>query len=304
MTKRFGTVGLWGRLSEPSVAEPGQQVVAHLQKRGIRVLASARSSAAEQFPKVERVEDSALIASVDLLVAIGGDGTLLNAARQVAHHLVPLIGINRGRLGFLTDISPEYMLDAIDAILAGDYLAEQRRMLRATVVDGHAMAASGPSSMLALNDVVLQKGEAGRMLDFSTSVDGVYVNTHRGDGLIVATPTGSTAYALSCGGPIIQPNVDSVVVVPICPHTLSDRPLVLKDSSDIDVRVENSGGSPARVVCDGEDFGKVGDNGILQIRRAAETVTLLHPRDYNYYELLRSKLNWGRYSHSGRGNAA
>ena len=302
MAKKFGTVGLWGRLSEPSVAEPALQVVAHLQKRGVRVLASVRSSAAEQLSGVARMEDAELAANIDLLVAIGGDGTLLNAARQVAHHNVPLIGVNRGRLGFLTDISPEHMLDAIDAILAGDYLAEQRRLLRAAIAGEDS--APGESSMLALNDVVLQKGESGRMLDFVTSVDGAYVNTHRGDGLIVATPTGSTAYALSCGGPILQPNVDSVVMVPICPHTLSDRPLVLKDSSEIEVRVETGGGSPASVVCDGEDFAKLGDRATLHIRRARETVTLLHPRDYNYYELLRSKLNWGRYNHSGRSGPA
>jgi NAD+ kinase len=260
-----------------------------------------RSGSAEQLPGVERLEDAQLASSVDLLVAIGGDGTLLNAARQVARHDVPLIGVNRGRLGFLTDISPEHMLDAIDAILAGDYLAEQRRLLRAAIAGDDP---AGEASMLALNDVVLQKGESGRMLDFVTNVDGVYVNTHRGDGLIVATPTGSTAYALSCGGPIIQPNVDSVVMVPICPHTLSDRPLVLKDSSEIEVRVETGGGSPASIVCDGEDFAKLGDGAILRIRRARETVTLLHPRDYNYYELLRSKLNWGRYNHSGRSRPA
>jgi NAD+ kinase len=297
MTKKFGTVGLWGRLSEPSVTELALQVVAHLQKGGIRVVVARHAATPEQLANVERVDDDELGSRVDLLVAIGGDGTLLTAARQVARHDVPLIGVNRGRLGFLTDITPEYMLDAIDAILGGDYLAEQRRLLRASVAREHG---HDDSSMLALNDVVLQKGESGRMLDFVTSVDGLYVNTHRGDGLIVATPTGSTAYALSCGGPIIQPNVDSVVMVPICPHTLSDRPLVLKDSSEIEVRVETAGGSPASVVCDGEEFTKIGDEAILRIRRARETVTLLHPRDYNYYELLRSKLNWGRYNHSGR----
>lgn len=299
MAKKFRTVGLWGRLSEPTVAEPALQVVAHLQKHGIRVVAAAHA-AAEQLSAVERLPDSELAARVDLLVAIGGDGTLLNAARQVAHHDVPLIGVNRGRLGFLTDIRPEHMLDAIDAILAGDYLSEQRRLLRASVVQESAPGVE--SSMLALNDVVLQKGESGRMLDFVTSVDGVYVNTHRGDGLIVATPTGSTAYALSCGGPIIQPDVDSVVMVPICPHTLSDRPLVLKDSSEIEVRVD--GGSPAAIVCDGEEFARLADDAVLRVRRARETVTLLHPRDYNYYELLRSKLNWGRYNHSGRARPA
>lgn len=298
MTQQFKTVGLWGRLGEPSVAEPALQVLSHLQKRGIQVFVSIQSDTVRQFAHIKRIDDAELAANVDLIVAVGGDGNLLNAARQVAHHGVPLIGVNRGRLGFLTDISPEHMLDAIDAILAGDYLAEQRRMLHACIVHDDDALSQGPDranhGMLALNDVVLQKGETGRMLDFVTTVDGSYVNTHRGDGLIVATPTGSTAYALSCGGPIIQPNVDSVVMVPICPHTLSDRPVVLKDSSSIEVRLEMGGDSPAHVVCDGEALGGIDDHATLKIRRADQTVTLLHPRDYNYYELLRSKLNWGR----------
>jgi NAD+ kinase len=214
---------------------------------------------------------------------------LVQAARHVPRRGVPLLGINRGRLGFLTDISPEHMLEAVDAILAGDYLEERRLMLSAQIGDG-----SSHPKLVALNDVVLQKGETGRMLDFVTTVDGSYVNAHRGDGLIVATPTGSTAYALSCGGPIIQPNVDALVMVPICPHTLSDRPLVLKLTSSIEVRVDTGVGSAAHVVCDGEDLGRIASGDILRIGLADESVTLLHPRDYNYYELLRSKLNWGR----------
>jgi NAD+ kinase len=179
------------------------------------------------------------------------------------------------------------MLEAIDAVLAGDFLAEERLMLAARVT------AAG-DTLFALNDVVLQKGETGRLLDFTTVVDGVYVNTHRGDGLIVATPTGSTAYALSCGGPIIQPNVHALVMVPICPHTLSDRPLVLPTTSTVEVSLDSGGGGSAHVVCDGEALGKVAEGDTLTIALAMQTVTLLHPRDYNYYELLRSKLNWGR----------
>ena len=295
MPQHFKTVGLWGRLSEPAVAEPALQVLGHLRKHGVQVLVSARSGRAEQFADATRVDEAELAARVDLVVAVGGDGTLLHAARHVAPRNVPLLGINRGRLGFLTDISPEHLLDAIDAILAGDYLAERRLMLTARLGDGGRTQA-----MVALNDVVVQKGETGRIVDLVTTVDGSYVNTHRGDGLIVATPTGSTAYALSCGGPIIQPNVEALVMVPICPHTLSDRPLVLKSSSTIEVRVESSAESGAHVVCDGEELGRAHDGENLTIRLAEQHVTLLHPRDYNYYELLRSKLNWGRAHRGGR----
>jgi NAD+ kinase len=291
MPREFKTVALWGRLGEQSVTEPAQQILAHLGKRGITVLASAASDTARSLVGATYVEERELVARADLVVAIGGDGTLLHAGRNVAAREVPLVGINRGRLGFLTDVSPEHMLDALDAILSGDFLAERRLMLAASLADHDEARA-----LFALNDIVLQKGDTGRLLDFTTEVDGAYVNTHRGDGLIVATPTGSTAYALSCGGPIIQPNVDALVMVPICPHTLSDRPLVLPSSSTIRVTLDNAGGSEAHVVCDGEPLARLSPADTLTISLAKQAVTLLHPRDYNYYELLRSKLNWGRAS--------
>ena len=291
MPREFRTVALWGRLGEQSVTEPARQVLSHLRQRGITVLASLTSDPKRELTDASHVDERELAARADLVVAIGGDGTLLHAARHVAAREVPLVGINRGRLGFLTDVSPEHMLDALDAILAGDYLAERRLMLSAARSDAAAAGA-----LFALNDIVLQKGDTGRLLDFTTEVDDVYVNTHRGDGLIVATPTGSTAYALSCSGPIIQPNVDALVMVPICPHTLSDRPLVLPSSSRIRVTLDNAGGSEAHVVCDGESLARMAAGDTLDISLAKQAVTLLHPREYNYYELLRSKLNWGRAS--------
>ena len=289
MTREFKTVGLWGRLGDRSVIEPALQVAAHLRKRGVKVLAATEADGSNQITGATLVRENELAAHCDLVVAIGGDGTLLHAARHVAARGVPLLGINRGRLGFLTDISPEHLLEAMDAILAGDFLSDQRLMLAA-----HVSTAGSGEALFALNDVVLQKGDTGRLLDFTTTVDGVYVNTHRGDGLIVATPTGSTAYALSCGGPIIQPNVDALVMVPICPHTLSDRPLVLPTTSTIEVSLDRGGLGSAHVVCDGEPLARLGDGDVVTISLATQTVTLLHPRDYNYYELLRSKLNWGR----------
>jgi len=295
MPREFKTVGLWGRLSEPAVAEPALQVLKHLKKRGITVFASVESDGNDAFGEATRVAERDLVPAVDLVVAVGGDGTLLHAARHVAGREVPLLGVNRGRLGFLTDISPEHMLQAIDAILAGDYLAERRSMLAARLA-----GRPDDEALLAVNDVVLQKGETGRMLDFTTVVDGVYVNTHRGDGLIVATPTGSTAYALSCGGPIIQPNVNAFVMVPICPHTLSDRPLVLPSTSTIRVTLEQDTHSPAHVMCDGEALAKLDAGETVTLSLATQTVTLLHPRDYNYYDLLRSKLNWGRANRDHR----
>jgi NAD+ kinase len=291
MPREFTTVALWGRLSERSVTEPAQQIVSHLVKRRVKVLVSVLADPGRDLKSATHVDEREIAAKADLVIAIGGDGTMLHAARHVATRDVPLVGINRGRLGFLTDVSPEHMLEALDAILSGDHLAERRLMLAASMPNTRANGA-----LFALNDIVLQKGDTGRLVDFTTEVDGVYVNTHRGDGLIVATPTGSTAYALSCGGPIIQPNVAALVMVPVCPHTLSDRPLVLPSTSTVRVTLDGSGGTPAQVVCDGEPLGKMSEGETLTISLAKRRVTLLHPRDYNYYELLRSKLNWGRAS--------
>jgi NAD+ kinase len=232
--------------------------------------------------------------SIDLLVAIGGDGNMLRATRIIAGCSVPIIGVNRGRLGFLTDVKPDQMLAALDAILDGNHLTEERVMLEARILGARGKA----RSLNALNDVVLQKVASGRILDFETTVDGQYVNTHGGDGLIVATATGSTAYALSCGGPIIRPDVAALVMVPICPHTLSDRPLVVRSSSRIQVRVPAGHEGRAQVICDGEELGQLAASQTLEVAAAEETVTLLHPKDYNYYELLRSKLNWGRANRS------
>jgi NAD+ kinase len=290
MTRKFKKIGLWGRLSEANVADPALQISTHLRELGLEVYTVSQTSRVSALRSVPRLSQSEIAKRVDLLVAIGGDGNLLRAARRAAEHNVPLLGVNRGRLGFLTDISPDHMLEAIDAILAGDYLAEDRQMLEATLTRGKARG----QTMYALNDVVLQKGDSGRIMEFVTTVDGSHLNTHGGDGLIVSTATGSTAYALSCGGPIIQPDVDALVMIPICPHTLSDRPLVLRGSSKIEVKMVPGNDYRAHVACDGDDLGRLTDDATLHVRAAERRVTLLHPRDYNYYELLRSKLNWGR----------
>lgn len=294
MTNRFKRIGLWGRFSEDSLAEPARQLTKHLNERGVEVYAAEGADELASAGDIRFVPESGLGSAVDLLVAIGGDGNLLRATRCIAGHAVPLIGINRGRLGFLTDVKPEQMLAALDAVLDGDYLAEERLMLTARIRGGDGDS----ESLNALNDVVLQKAASGRILDFVTTVDGHYVNSHGGDGLIVATPTGSTAYALSCGGPIIRPDVAALVMVPICPHTLSDRPLVIQSSSKIEVKLPAGREGTAEVTCDGEDLGRMDATQTLEISAATETVTLLHPKDYNYYELLRSKLNWGRANRS------
>jgi NAD+ kinase len=231
-----------------------------------------------------------LCPSADLLVAVGGDGSMLHAAKLAAPCAIPILGINRGRLGFLADIGPAELATCVDEILAGRYVSDQRAMLQATLISPGV-----PDRICqGLNDVVLQKWQTGRILDFETYIDGRYVNTHGGDGLVIATATGSTAYALSCGGPILYPGLDAVVLAPICPHTLSDRPIVVRRSSVIEVRLLDRPDSNGQVTCDGVPLGALSQGDRLIVEPAPANVTLLHPADHDYYRTLRSKLRWGR----------
>lgn len=286
------TCALVGRFADPRIAESLGTLLPHLASRGVRVLVSEADDHGVPATGVTRVPESEIGERADLVIAIGGDGTLLYAARLVAGHAVPLIGVNRGRLGFLTDVMPQDMLPSVDAALAGALAEDQRPLLRAQLHGAHGPLAQA----LALNDVVMQKHDTGRTLDFETRIDGQYVNTHDGDGIIVASPTGSTAYALSCGGPIIEPHLPALVIVPICAHTLSDRPIVVAAGSVIEITLLERLDTRANVTCDGMMLGAIEPGHRLEITTAAERVTLLHPPAHEYYKLLRSKLHWGRGS--------
>lgn len=282
---------LIGRFSDPRVAESVSALVPHLLSRGVKVLVSEETSFTNDNAGIVRMPEKDIGAAADLVIAIGGDGTLLYAAGLVARHKVPLLGVNRGRLGFLTDVMPQNMFPCIDAALQGRLEADERPLLAASL---HNSASGVVYEALAMNDVVMQKVVTGRMLDFETYIDGNYVNTHAGDGIVIASPTGSTAYALSCGGPIIEPHLDVLVVAPICPHTLSDRPIVISARSEIEVKLLERPDARAQVTCDGTVLGEFESGDRLTIRAAPERITLLHPAGYDYYRLLRSKLHWGR----------
>ena len=285
----FKTIAVLGRDEDARVAEPMLLLAEHLVQAGVDVIADS----AESFDLPARhVTATGLARQADLIIAIGGDGTMLHAARLAFNRNVPLLGVNRGRLGFLADITPAEMLQSVDQVLAGDYQRESRLLLEAKRVRYGAVL----NQAMALNDVVLQRRETGRMVDFETRIDGHFVNAHSGDGLIVSTPTGSTAYALSCGGPIIEPALDAVVLVPICPHTLSDRPIVVPSSLEIEIRVLERADTKVEVTVDGHTFGELAPEDRLLVRDAGNRVTLIHPPGYDYYEILRSKLHWGRDS--------
>jgi NAD+ kinase len=281
---------LVGRFTDPRVAECVRALIPHLASRQVQVLVSAEATLGTEGLRVTRLPEAELGREADLVVTVGGDGTLLYAAGLVARHGVPLLGINRGRLGFLTDVLPQDMFSCVDAALTGELQADERPLLAACLES----SAGSRGQALALNDVVLQKVATGRMLDFETRVDGRYVNTHAADGIVVASATGSTAYALSCGGPIIEPHLDVVVMAPISPHTLSDRPIVLSRSSTIEIQLVERPETQAHVTCDGVLVAELSPGERLTVRAASERITLLRPPGHDYYRTLRSKLHWGR----------
>ncbi|MCH7536960.1 MAG: NAD(+)/NADH kinase [Proteobacteria bacterium] len=272
MSNSFQSIAIVARRNDPHVTEPMQVLSDHLRKAGIKLLAD------------DATRDA------DLIIAIGGDGTILYASSLARDTGTPILGINRGRLGFLADVTPAEMIDSVDHVLRGDYTTDSRLMLEARL-----LASSGEEiTAVALNDVVLQRSETGRMVDFETRISGRYVNTHSGDGLIVATPTGSTAYALSCGGPIIEPQLDALVVVPVCPHTLTDRPIVISAQQTIEIRLIERDDTKAEITVDGFSMGSIRPDDKLLICAANHRVTLVHPPGYDFYGILRSKLFWGR----------
>jgi len=289
MDTEFRNIALVGRQTDVRVAEPMRALATYLTKAGINVAAAETLSV--DLP-IARVAEEQLCDEADLVIAIGGDGTMLYASRLARITGTPILGVNRGRLGFLADITPDEMIASVEQVLAGNYIKDSRLLLKAR----YTTAAGDESIQYGLNDVVVQRRGSGGMVDFSTKVGGQYVNTHSGDGLICATPTGSTAYALSCGGPIIEPQLDAVALVPICPHTLTDRPIVIPASQEIDIVLLRRDDSRAEITVDGGHIGTLGPGDTLRVAAARQRITLLHPPGHDFYGILRSKLFWGRDS--------
>lgn len=289
MGKAFQTVAILGVYSDPRVAGPMALLAEYLTKADIEVVSLPNAAGPLN---VQAVQEGDVADAADLIIAVGGDGTMLHAAGLTGNGQVPLLGVNRGRLGFLADVSPAEMLENLEQILDGQYSRETRLQLDAKITS----ADGSLRSAVAFNDIVLQRRDTGRMIDIQTRIADRYVNTHAGDGLIVATPTGSTAYALSCGGPIIEPRLDAVVIVPICPHTLSDRPIVIPANLHIEVKLLPRDDTKAEVTVDGNSIGDLEPDENLLICESENRITLIHPPGYDYYGILRSKLHWGRDS--------
>lgn len=285
---QFQVAGIVGKQDQdPQLAGTIARLAAHLRWRGVSVRFDPKSAAAAGAAvggdPAAALDIPELGAACDLIIVVGGDGTLLHAARELAPADAPLLGINLGRLGFLVDISPDHLEERLDQILAGDYHADARAMLEV-----HTDGTDGR----AVNDIVVHKWNSVRMIELETWIDGVFVNAQRSDGVIVSTPTGSTAYALSGGGPLVHPGLDALLLVPICPHTLSNRPLVIGGDSRIELRIRDYEHEQVRLTCDGQINLPLAEGRAIHIRRSPHRLKLLHPRGYDHFSILRAKLGW------------
>ena len=289
LTDSLRTIALIGKYNSREISDSLCLLASKLQQRGIVVLIEKRTAENSACPGIAAWEcgDFTTIGErADLAIVLGGDGTMLNAARQLARFAVPLVGVNQGRLGFMTDIARNDMLASVDDLLAGRFTPESRLLLEAEVF----RAGRKISSNLALNEVVVDKGPIGRLIELQLFIDGEFVFNLRSDGLIVSTPTGSTAYALSANGPIQHPGVSSIALVPLCPHALTNRPVVVGDDSQIEIRILRAIDSRAHF--DGQVTIDLHLGDVVRIRRAEFPVRLLHPPGYSYFAMLREKLHW------------
>ncbi len=282
---RFTRVALIGRHGDHDVIEPLERIAAFLRARGHSVALHA-ASVGSAASSDAWVPDRATLLATDLAIVLGGDGTMLSVARTLAPHGVPLIGVNLGRLGFLTDIPMADVEPMLTAMLEGRYVEEQRTLIAAAVIRADGSHAEAP----ALNEVVVNRGGLGSMIECVVEIDGRFVYAMRADGIIVATPTGSTAYALSAGGAIIAPAVPAFALVPVAPHALTHRPIAVPDTATIAISV--SQGRDAAVHCDGQAHFELAEGDCVSMRRAAHAARFLHPEQHDYFAMLRQKLHW------------
>ena len=281
----FNTIGIFTKQNDERIDATLKTLIDHLDSYSIDIMVDepgALICGGEGFCHDD------MMSTIDLAIILGGDGTLLHTGRLLSNFGIPILGVNLGRLGFLVDVSPDDMKMIIDQVLAGKHIKEQRALLKAAVYRGDELLGEED----ALNDVVFHVRNEVRMIEFTTHINGTFVNRQRADGIVVATPTGSTAYSLSSGGPILHPGLDAVTLVPICPHTLSHRPIAVRATDTIEIELCTGRNSDARVSFDGQSHIDIvpGDRAVIQKKQ--RSMTLLHPENYDYYHILRAKLHW------------
>lgn len=283
---KFKTAAVFAKRSEP-MGHALQMLLDILRKEGVGVL--LEESTATHLPQAQGWDLETLGTKADVIIIIGGDGTTLGIARRMAKYKLPIIAINAGRLGFITDFTLEGMAEGLPPLLHGEYQADTRAMLQAKLYNAKGTLLWEHT---AINDIGITHGRAGSMVEFNVWVDGKPMATQRADGLIVASATGSTAYAMAAGGPILHPSLNAMVLVPVAPHTLSNRPIVLPSTSAIDIELIEA--REASAYCDMQDFYPMQPGDILRVQSIAGAFTMLHPTEHNHYDTLRQKLYWNR----------
>ncbi len=285
----FKTIAVVGKYMAAGIEQSLSDIAAFLGASGHTVVFESETAQNVALPGVATMTPAQIGQNADVAIVLGGDGTMLGIARQLAPYGVPLIGINQGRLGFMTDISQEGMIEVLSDMLSGKLESEQRSLLEGSVLrDGQTIFHA-----LAFNDVVVSRGATTGMAELQVEVDGHFMYNQRSDGLIVSTPTGSTAYALSAGGPLLHPSLSGIGLVPIAPHALSNRPIVVPDTSTIVIEI--MGGRDISVNFDMQSLASLQHHDRIVIRRSAHTITFLHPQGWSYYDTLREKLHWNEY---------
>ncbi len=285
----FRNIGLVGRPDSHSVVQTLTTMIPFLQEQGVNVILDTAIAGQIRGHGLQESTPKMMGESCDLVIVVGGDGTLLGAGRELAPRKVPVLGVNRGNLGFLTDIKPDEVCEKIAEVLDGRYRMENRFLVDAFVRHRGQPIAEG----CALNDVILHPGTSARLIRFDLYIEGEFVYNQRSDGLIVSTPTGSTAYSLSGGGPIMHPRLDALVLVPMFPHTLSSRPIVVDGNAELKIVIDERNETCPGISCDGQKSIMCSPGDVITIRKKPQKLRLIHPLSYNFYETCRSKLGWG-----------
>ncbi len=293
MHNQFKTIGIIGKHSDPRIADTLSDLIHFLVKQDYAIYLDAKCATLLKNDSITSCNIELIGKSCDLIIAVGGDGTFLSAMRAIVDTSTPLLGINLGRLGFLVDISPEQMQLKLSPILKGNYIEENRFLLHAKVIRDHQVI----HQEYAVNEVVVHRWITPTMIEIVTHIDGIYLNSQRSDGLIISTPTGSTAYSLSAGGPILHPSLNALVLVPLNPHTLSNRPIVIDDSSEIEISFRQTRQMNALVSCDHLDIPEVLISDKIIITKHLDPIKILHPEDQDFFHILREKLDWSSGYH-------
>jgi NAD+ kinase len=294
MQPPFKIIGIIGKPSDPGIAATLAVLYAYLTTLRYTVIVDKASAAFIKRPGVESCSLDTIGQHCDLAIAVGGDGTFLATVRAVVAYDKPIIGINLGRLGFLVDISPNELPDKLHRILQGHYSQEKRYLLRTKIIrDGEVI-----HEETAVNEVVVHRWVTPSMIEIITKIDGVFLNSQRSDGLIISTPTGSTAYSLSAGGPILSPTLNALVLVPLNPHTLSNRPIVIADTAEIEISFCQTKQINALVTCDHIEIPKVLISDTILINKEPQPIRILHPEGHDFFHILRKKLNWSNGYHT------